>query len=133
MALCYLVSIFLHPGTDEVLRQYEQHVVPVMQRHDGEILYVLKPTKTPTDGEADEMQLLAFESEQGFLSFRRDPELQQFGYLREAAVKHTHCVTLRAIPLVDSLTPCSRNLSTPGRQRLPHNLPQLPQMRVLMK
>lgn len=105
MSVYYLVSIVLHPQMGEVLRQYEAHAARVMQRHGGQFVYVLKPTQTVTNDEADEIHLLVFESEQGFLHFRQDPELHHYRHLREAAVKHAQVVPLQAIPLTEYLTP----------------------------
>lgn len=53
----------------------------------------------------EEIHLLVFESEQGFLAFRQDPELHYYRHLREAAVKHAQVVPLQAIPLAEYLTP----------------------------
>jgi uncharacterized protein (DUF1330 family) len=105
MSVYYVVSIVLYPGMGEVLRRYEQQAAPIMQRHGGQFVYVLRPISTPIDGEADEIHLLAFESEQGFLGFRQDPALQPYVHLREAAVKHVQIVKLHAIPLAEYLNP----------------------------
>ncbi|MBV9789595.1 MAG: DUF1330 domain-containing protein [Chloroflexi bacterium] len=105
MSVYYLVSIVLHPAMDEMLRQYEVHAARVMQRHGGQFVYVLKPTHAAASDAADEIHLLVFESEQGFLAFRQDPELDLYRHLREAAVKHAHVVPLQAIPLAEYLMP----------------------------
>ncbi|HEY0602648.1 MAG TPA: DUF1330 domain-containing protein [Herpetosiphonaceae bacterium] len=105
MSVYYLVSIVLHPGMGDVLRQYEFHAAPIMQRHGGQFVYVLKPMHALTNDAADEIHLLVFESEQGFLDFRQDPDLHQYRHLREAAVKHAQVVPLQAISLTEYLTP----------------------------
>ena len=104
MSVYYLVSIVLHPGMDDVLRQYEAQAAPIMQRHGGQFVYVLKPMHGVTNA-ADEIHLLVFASEQDFLAFRQDPELQQYRHLREAAVKHAQVVPTEAIPLAEYLAP----------------------------
>lgn len=105
MSVYYVVSIVLHPEMGEVLRQYEAQAARIMQRHGGQFVYVLKPMHAGPSNDAEEIHLLAFESEQGFLDFRQDPELHQYRHLREVAVKHAQVLPVQAIPLAEYLTP----------------------------
>lgn len=109
----YLVSIFIHPGMGGVLKQYERHAVQVMRRHGGQFLHVLQPVEPATNELPDEIHLLAFTSATGFAAFQHDPELQQYGHLREAAVHHVDVTVFRAVPLAEYFHPVSSTETSP--------------------
>ena len=87
------------------LRRYEQQAAPVMERHGGRFVQVLRPLRAEAGDGPDEVHLLAFESEQGFAAFRADPELQAARQLRDAAVKRASVLPLHAIALEEYLAP----------------------------
>lgn len=103
-AIYVLVLIELNADMADMLRHYEQQAAPIMQRHGGRFVYVLKPTPSAPGGVPDEVHLLAFESEQGFAAFRADPDLHAIRHLRDAVVKEASVLPLHAIPLRSHFT-----------------------------
>lgn len=96
----YLALIFLRPGKEETLREYERHARPIMRRHGGEFERVLKPLVADPKGSGPhEVHLLRFASESGFEAFRNDPDLQSRLTLRDAAVERAELLTLTEIAL----------------------------------
>lgn len=101
----FLVLIELNAGMADQLRRYEQQAVPVMRRHGGQLVYVFRPVAGTASTVPDEVHLLAFESEAGFVAFRNDPELHAVRQLRDAAVKQAIVLPLHSISLESYLTP----------------------------
>jgi len=98
--VCYLVLVFVRPGQEELLREYERRARPIMRRHGGDFERVMKPVAR--GGEASgphEVHLLHFDSAGAFDAFRSDPELQRYTALRDAAVERAELLTLTDIAL----------------------------------
>ncbi|WP_182411739.1 DUF1330 domain-containing protein [Adhaeribacter radiodurans] len=70
--------VYLHEGEEESFLKYEDQVLPLLPKYNGELLYRIRPEKinfvqTPTEYPY-ELQLLSFSSAQDFENYRQDKE-----------------------------------------------------------
>ena len=87
----YLVMIWCKPNATELLKEYENHIAPIMERHGGRIVNIWSAglgctLESPFAG-FDEIHELHFNTGSGFGAYKEDPELQQWASLREQAVE----------------------------------------------
>lgn len=97
----YLALIYLRPGQQERLRQYEKQVLPVFRRHGGAFERIWRPaaTGTPEPEAPDEIHLLRFETAAGLDAVRRDPEMQALAPLRESLLRKALLLRIDDVPL----------------------------------
>lgn len=95
--LILLVQLFVHPGQETALRQFEQHAAQIMQKYGGRLEHVIHPIAWEQTVAADcpyEIHLVRFPTLEQFEAYRHDPDLAQLLPLREAAIARTeilHC------------------------------------------
>jgi uncharacterized protein (DUF1330 family) len=88
--------VYLHPGKEHVFHEFEAHALPLIARHNGELLLRLRPTpETLIAGSMNlpyEVHLVRFPTNDDFARFTADPERQRFLHLKEQAVRTTFIV-----------------------------------------
>jgi uncharacterized protein (DUF1330 family) len=100
----YLALIYLKPGQQDRLRQYENRVLPVFRRHGGAFERIWSPVPAEGSGAPDpeapdEIHLLRFETEAGLEAVRRDPEMQALVPLRLELVRKALPLRIEDVPL----------------------------------
>ncbi|MDO1449124.1 DUF1330 domain-containing protein [Rhodocytophaga aerolata] len=87
----YIQIIFVKDGKQEVFHAFEEHVLPLLQKHKGELLYRIRPTKDSiiaSSGEHPyEIHLVSFPARKDFESYRDDKERLQYMHLKEASIE----------------------------------------------
>ncbi len=90
-AVRYLALVYLKPGQQERLRQYERHALPVFQRHGGAFERIWRPVAEAASAAdpdtPDEIHLLRFESAAGLEAVRADPDMRALRPLRDEIVR----------------------------------------------
>jgi uncharacterized protein (DUF1330 family) len=83
--------VYVHPGQEYVFDEFEAVAIPLIAKHDGELLLRLRPTaENVLGGSMDlpyEIHLVRFPSDEAFTRFAADGERQRFLHLKEASVR----------------------------------------------
>lgn len=89
--LYYTQLIFIKEGKQMVFHEFEDHVLPLLQRHKGELLYRVRPDNTSviatTWGHPYEIHLVSFQTRKDFESYRDDKERLQYMPLKEQSIE----------------------------------------------
>jgi uncharacterized protein (DUF1330 family) len=93
--------VYVIPGKESSLAQYESRVLPLLDRHNGKIIARVRPSGDQilvTDsGNLHELHVVHFATENDFENYLRDPERLKFSHLKEQAIERT--VTIKGIAL----------------------------------
>jgi uncharacterized protein (DUF1330 family) len=88
--LYYTQLIFLREGQEAPFHDFEEHVLPLLGRHGGQLLYRVRPGRNSVIETAVEypyeIHLVAFGDRKGFESYRDDPERLQYVHLKDQSV-----------------------------------------------
>ena len=83
--------VYISDGQENIFHQFEDIVMPIISRYNGQLLLRLRPTEsTFIEHNMDrpyEIHLVAFDSEQDFQNFTKDEKRKQFLYLKERSIK----------------------------------------------
>ncbi len=89
--LYYTQIIFVKEGKEEVFNEFEGHVLPLLTRHNGELLYRIRPDKISVIdaswGHPYEIHLVSFPTRKDFESYRDDKERLQYMPLKEESIE----------------------------------------------
>lgn len=89
--LYYTQIIFVKEGKQNVFNDFEGYVLPLLNRHNGELLYRIRPDKTSVIatswGYPYEIHLVSFPTRKDFESYRDDQERLQYMHLKEESIK----------------------------------------------
>jgi|SRR3712207_3172880 len=89
--LYYTQIIFIKEGKEDLFNEFEAHVLPLLSRHNGELLYRIRPTKTDfiekTWEYPYEIHLVSFPTKEDFESYRDDKERLQYLPLKNQSVE----------------------------------------------
>lgn len=83
--------VFVHEGKEELFREFEDQVLPLMPKYGGKLLYRIRPNLesvlVDTGEQPYEIHVISFESEDGLQQYSRDDTRSKFLHLKEASVK----------------------------------------------
>jgi hypothetical protein len=89
--LYYTQMIFLKEGQENVFNAFEAHVLPLLRRHNGELLYRVRPEKSAVIatswGYPYEIHLVSFLDRADFEAYRDDKERIQYLPLKNQSVE----------------------------------------------
>jgi uncharacterized protein (DUF1330 family) len=89
--LYYTQLIFLREGQQAAFHAFEDRVLPLLQRHGGQLLYRVRPDRSSVIGTAVEypyeIHLVCFPGRANFESYRDDPERTQYVPLKDQSVE----------------------------------------------
>lgn len=84
--------IYLYPGKETVFHEFEDHVLPLLDRHQGILLYRVRPTQeayvSSTGDHPYEIHLVSFPSEEALAGYLQDKDRTRFVQLKEQSVSH---------------------------------------------
>jgi uncharacterized protein (DUF1330 family) len=87
----YTQLVFLKPGQSEVFQQFEECVLPLLEKHNGRMLLRWRRTDEclieSTVGNPDEIHLLSFASPADFTHYTEDEARRSFLHLKEASIE----------------------------------------------
>ena len=85
-----VVSLFIPAGREAELRQFETEAAHIMQRYEGRIERVIRPTaSTLSDSLPYEVHVVSFPSMERFEAYRKDGNLAALAPLRQSAIART--------------------------------------------
>ncbi|MFD2520981.1 DUF1330 domain-containing protein [Emticicia soli] len=83
--------IFVKEGKEEVFHEFEDNVLPLIERFNGKLLYRVRPSEAAyilTDGEQPyEIHFVSFESEDDLKAYMRDDGRLKFIHLKNESVQ----------------------------------------------
>ncbi|WP_019987017.1 hypothetical protein [Rudanella lutea] len=89
--LYYTQVIYIQEGKESTFHTFEDNVLPLIERHNGELLYRVRPDATAVVatrmGYPYEIHLVSFPSKADFERYRDDPERQQYLSLKVESVE----------------------------------------------
>jgi hypothetical protein len=87
----YTQIIFLKEGQEDIFNEFEGHVLPLLSRHNGKLLYRIRPERTSLIatglGYPYEIHLVSFQARADFESYRDDKERLQYLPLKNQSVE----------------------------------------------
>lgn len=89
--LYYTQLIYVLEGQEAVFGNFESHVLPLLQRHGGPLLYRARPGRPDVIETAleypYEIHLVCFPDREGFEAYRDDPERLRHVPLKDRSVR----------------------------------------------
>ena len=87
----YTQIIFLKAGQEKLFHTFEDHVLPLLTRHNGLLLYRVRPTPdsviATSWGNPYEIHLVSFSARSDFEAYRDDKERLQYLPLKDQSVE----------------------------------------------
>jgi hypothetical protein len=88
--LYYTQVIYVQEGQEEQFNLFESQVLPLLEKHNGTLLYRVRPTDdcviASAMGRPYELHLVSFSSVEDFAAYGKDPERLRYLYLKEASI-----------------------------------------------
>jgi hypothetical protein len=89
--LYYTQIIFVKEGQEDQFNLFESHVLPLLKKYNGTLVYRVRPAKDQvieTDmGYPYELHLVTFPSRDDFKAYGADKERLQYLHLKEASIE----------------------------------------------
>ena len=90
MTVYYTQLVFLRGGQEETFHNFEDRVLPLLAKYNGELIYRVRPSAVDvietSVGHPYEVHLISFQSREDFDGYAQDPERQKHLGLKDAAV-----------------------------------------------
>ncbi len=87
------IFIFVKEGKETVFHEFEELVIPILDKYNGQVYYRIRPTNetyiTCVGEQPYEVHLVAFDTEQDFKNYTNDEERKTFMHLKEQSIKTT--------------------------------------------
>lgn len=91
--MAYFITqlIYIQPGAEQVLDQFEALAIPLIAAYNGSLLLRLRPgTGAALESNMEvpyELHFVRFETEEDFTRFTADPQRRKFLHLKESAIR----------------------------------------------
>lgn len=99
--LYYTQILFVKEGQETTFHDFEDHVLPLLQRHNGELIYRVRPTMNSvlvtTVGQPYEIHIVTFPERKDFEHYRDDPQRMQYMHLKDSSVERVILIEGKAL------------------------------------
>lgn len=89
--LYFTQIVFIRDNKEYEFNVFESHVLPLLHKHGGELVYRVRPTKDcvieTSMGYPYEIHIVTFATQQEFLGFMNDEERVKYIQLKENAIE----------------------------------------------
>lgn len=89
--LYYTQIIFIKEGQQDLFNEFESYVLPLLERHNGTLLYRVRPTDDcvieSNLGKPYELHLVSFPSREDFEGYAKDDDRLKYMHLKEASIE----------------------------------------------
>ena len=89
--LYYTQVIFIKKGQEDQFNLFESYVLPLLERHNGTLLYRVRPTDDcvieSALGKPYELHLVSFPSREDFEGYAKDSDRLKYMHLKEASIE----------------------------------------------
>ena len=86
----YTQLIFLHRGREKEFLEFEDHVLPMLAKYDGKLLYRVRPSEediiSSETGTPYEVHLVSFPARTNFDAYASDPVRQKYLHLKNDSI-----------------------------------------------
>jgi hypothetical protein len=83
--------IFIREGKEDTFHAFEDQVLPLLQRHNGELIYRVRPPRSSvvatTIDYPYELHLVSFTDRASFEGYRDDPDRLKYMHLKDESVE----------------------------------------------
>ena len=93
MAVVLSVLLWARPGGEDLLFEYENRVLALLDRHQGRLLSRVKAI----DNGPSEIHLLEFATDQAVVDFQSDPDRLALSAMRDQAIERTEVIRVRHV------------------------------------
>ncbi len=95
--MIYLTQlIFVKEGKESVFQQFEEFVLPLMEKYSGKLIYRLRPSeKSFISGDKErpyEVHFVSFDTEKDFERYMKDDSRLKYVHLKDESVKSSWIV-----------------------------------------
>jgi hypothetical protein len=101
MTVYYTQLVFIREGEEDAFLKFEERVLPLLAKHNGELLYRARPSRDAviesTVGHPYEVHLISFATREDFDAYAGDPERQKHLPLKDASVERVLLIEGTAI------------------------------------
>jgi uncharacterized protein (DUF1330 family) len=94
MTVTICARLWAHPGGEQLLFDYENRVLALLERRQGKVLW----RGRALDNRPCEIQILEFASVQALVEFQNDPERRSLTALRDQAIAQTEVISVEQLP-----------------------------------
>ncbi len=88
--LYYTQLIYIKEGREDTFQTFEDHVLPLLAKYNGKLLYRVRPTGesvVATEvGEPYEVHLVSFPGKADFTAYASDKERQSYLHMKDSSV-----------------------------------------------
>jgi uncharacterized protein (DUF1330 family) len=99
--LYYTQLIYVKPGAEEVFHAFEDAVLPLIQTHNGDLLYRIRPEqKSIIAGSGEppyEVHIVTFPALADFENYKNDPQRLVFMHLKNQSVERIVLIEGKAL------------------------------------
>jgi len=89
--LYYTQIIFIKEGQQDLFNEFESHVLPLLKKHNGILLYRFRPTDDCVIeinmDKPYEVHLVSFPTREDFEGYARDNDRLKYMHLKEASIE----------------------------------------------
>jgi hypothetical protein len=89
--LYYTQIIFIKEGQQDLFNEFESHVLPLLERYNGTLLYRVRPTDgcviESTIEKPYELHLVSFPTREDFESYAKDSDRLKYMHLKQASIE----------------------------------------------
>ncbi|MBK0381073.1 hypothetical protein [Mucilaginibacter segetis] len=87
----YTQLIFIKPGQEQAFHAFEDKVLPLLENHNGKLLYRVRPEKSAfieySDDLPYEIHLVSFKDKADFETYKTDPKRLSFMEMKNNSVE----------------------------------------------
>jgi len=89
--LYFTQLIYVKEGMEDQFLQFESHVLPLLEKYNGTLIYRVRPSGDAvietTIEQPYELHLVTFPTREDFVAYSKDPERLQHLYLKEVSIE----------------------------------------------
>ncbi len=93
MAVVVSVLLWARPGGEDLLFEYENRVLALLDRHQARLLSRVRAI----DGGTCEIHLLEFATDQALVDYQNDPDRLALSAMREQAIERSEVIRVRHV------------------------------------
>ncbi len=93
MAVVLSALLWAHPGSEQLLFDYENYVLALLERHQGKLLSRVRAINHGIS----EIQLLEFATDQALNDFQDDPDRLALSAMREQAIQRAEVIRVTPV------------------------------------